>query len=524
MFQMPNKYPLGIQTFSEVREHNMLYADKTAMIYKMTHGSSKYVFLSRPRRFGKSLLVSTLKSYFEGKTELFKGLAIENFETEWPNYPVLHFSLAGGKHMDEGSLERYLDFILSNQERKFGIKKEAVDSNVRLYNLIHAIYEQTGKQVVLLIDEYDAPLLDVVHEDEHLTELRQIMRNFYSPIKDCDPYLRFVFVTGITKFSQLSIFSELNNVNNISMLPEYAGLCGITKDEIITQMHADVEALGKRLGMTYTETLDALTTNYDGYHFSWPSPDVFNPFSLLSALANGNLDAYWFSTGTPTYLIEMMRRFNVLPEKLGRISAKVTAFDAPTERMTQLTPLLYQSGYLTIKGFDRDIQLYELDLPNREIRVGLFESLLPEYLGSYKDQGDVTIAYMARYIRENDMDRALTLLQEFLGTVPYCNVRNFEGHYQQMLFIIFTLLTQYMVDVEVQTPRGRVDMVLQTPTRLFIMELKLNKDAQTAMNQINLKNYRERFSLCHLPITKVAVNFDSEKGNLTDWLIDDETI
>ena len=312
----PNIYPLGIQTFSEIREKNQLYIDKTEYIYRMTHGNMKYVFLSRPRRFGKSLLVSTLKSYFEGKKELFKGLAIEKLETEWEEYPVLHFSLAGGKHTDKEALLDYLAEILTSQERKLGISNDGKSPNIRLKHLIEHAYQKTGKQVVVLVDEYDAPLLDVVHEDEHLVELRQVMRNFYSPLKDADPCLRFVFLTGITKFSQVSIFSELNNINNISMLPEYAGLCGITKDELETQMQEDVAYLGMRLGKTYEETLEDLRSNYDGYHFAWPSPDVFNPFSLLAALTNGELDAYWFSTGTPTYLLEMLRKFDVKPNQL----------------------------------------------------------------------------------------------------------------------------------------------------------------------------------------------------------------
>lgn len=517
--QIPRLYPLGIQTFEKIRKGNMLYLDKTAYIYRMTHGASPYVFLSRPRRFGKSLLVSTLKSYFEGKKELFEGLAIEKLEKEWTASPVLHFSLAGGKFMDKEQLESHLSFLLSEKEKLFGIESQSSLCNTRLLNLIQTAYQQTGKQVVLLIDEYDAPLLDVVHEEENLTQLRQVMRNFYSPIKDADPYLRFVFITGITKFSQVSIFSELNNINTISMQPEYAGLCGITKDEVENQLQVDIASLAERLGKTYDETLEAITTNYDGYHFTWPSPDVFNPFSLLAAFTNGNLDPYWFSTGTPTYLLEMMRKFNVLPSDLGKIEARKFEFDAPTENMTSLIPLLYQSGYLTIKDFDSDFEVYTLDLPNREIRIGLFQNLLPNYL-AFGQSGAITIAKIARFIRNDDMNGALQLLQSFLSTVPYCNVKNYEGHYQQMLYVIFTLLTEYMVDVEVHTPRGRIDMVLMTRTRIYLLELKLNKDAQTAMQQINLKHYRERFSLSPLPVTKVGVNFDSEKGNITDWMIE----
>ena len=516
----PNKYPLGIQTFEKVRVENRLYLDKTEYVYRMTHGTSSYVFLSRPRRFGKSLLVSTLKSYFEGKKELFKGLAIEKLETEWEEYPVLHFSLAGGKHMEKDTLERYLDQRLMEQEEKFGVKNTAADPNDRLAHLIRYVYQKTGKQVVVLIDEYDAPLLDVVHEDEHLVELRQVMRNFYSPLKDADPYLRFVFLTGITKFSQVSIFSELNNINNISMLPEYGGLCGITKEELETQMQEDVAYLGKRLGKTYEETMEALRKNYDGYHFAWPSPDVFNPFSLLSALTNGRIRPYWFSTGTPTYLLEMIRKFNVLPNKIGEMCASESDFDAPTEGMVTLTPLLYQSGYLTIKAYDADFDVYTLDLPNQEIRTGLFENLLPNYLG-FGQSGNVTVAFLAKALCNDDMDGALRLLQDFLSTVPYCNVKNYEGHYQQMLYVIFTLLTQYRIDVEVHTPHGRIDMVLMTQKRIYIVELKLNRDAQTAMRQIDLKDYRKRFSLSNLPVTKVGVNFDSEKGNIADWMIQD---
>lgn len=517
----PRLYPLGIQTFEEIRENDMLYIDKTEYIYRMTHVSGRYVFLSRPRRFGKSLLVSTLKSYFEGKKELFEGLAIERLEKDWGKHPVIHFSLAGGKHKNKEELTAYLDFILSQQERTLGIENGKGSPNMRLAHLIEMAYRQTGQKAVVLIDEYDAPLLDVVHEDEHLNELRHVMRNFYSPLKDADPYLRFVFLTGITKFSQVSIFSELNNINNLSMLPEYAGICGITKEEIETQMRTDVEMLGKRIGKNWEETMEALANNYDGYHFSWPSPDVFNPFSLLSALTNGDLDAYWFSTGTPTYLLNMMQKFDVLPSQIGSMTAKRYEFDAPTENMQSLTPLLYQSGYLTIKAFDEEVGVYTLDLPNQEIRTGLFENLLPNYL-AFGQSGAVTVAYLSRYIRSNNIDGALRLLKDFLGTVPYCNVKNHEGHYQQMLYVIFTLLTQYRIDVEVHTPHGRIDMVLMTQTHVYIIEIKLNRNAQTALQQINLKNYRERFALSRLPITKIGVNFDSEKGNITDWTFEQD--
>lgn len=368
----PMLYPLGIQTFSEIRNRNMLYVDKTAYVYRLA-SSGKFFFLSRPRRFGKSLLVSTFQSYFEGKKELFKGLAIEQLEHEWNEYPVLHFDMSGGKHMNKEQLNRYLLYILKSNEERFGVNTDSTDPNIRLSNLINSIYHQTGKQVVVLIDEYDAPLLDVVHHEEYLGTLRQIMRNFFSPLKLSEPYLRFVFITGITKFSQLSIFSELNNIKNISMDEPYAGICGITKDELLTQMSNDIDMLAAKLSLTREETINQLKENYDGYHFTIPGPDVFNPYSLLNCFADGKLNAYWFASGTPTYLIEMMRKFDMMPANIGQdIEADKGDFDAPTETLTTIMPLLYQSGYLTIKKYTPETDLYTLGIPNKEIRVGLF--------------------------------------------------------------------------------------------------------------------------------------------------------
>lgn len=514
-------YPVGIQTFERIRKENKLYIDKTEYIYRMTHSGGCYFFLSRPRRFGKSLLVSTFESYFSGKKELFEGLAIEKLEQEWMEYPVLHFDMSGGKHMEKEQLEDYLSNRLEAEERKWGITHTKRGANDRLTELITTAYEISGKQVVVLIDEYDAPMLDVAHDKETLDVLRNVMRNFFSPLKMCEPMLRFVFLTGITKFSQVSIFSELNNIKNVSLDDEYAGVCGITKEELLTQMSEDIDMLAEAQGMTREETIAKLKENYDGYHFSPASPDVFNPYSLLNCFDDKNFGAYWFSSGTPTYLINMLRKFKVLPAKIGRSLARSSAFDAPTENLKTITPLLYQSGYITIKGYDKMSQLFTLDLPNKEIKVGLFESLLPYYLeGMYAEEGDVAIAQMSVLIRQGDMDGALRLFQEFLGTVPYCNNTNYEGHYQQVLFIIFTLLTHFVVDVEVHTPNGRVDVVMETEDTLYLIELKLNKSAQAAMQQINLKQYGQRFARCGKPIVKVGVNFDAKKGNIEDWIID----
>ena len=514
-------YPIGMQTFSEIREEDFLYVDKTEYIYRMTHTSGKYFFLSRPRRFGKSLLVSTMQSYFEGKKELFKGLAIDKLEKEWTEYPVLHFDMSGGKHMEPEQLELYLGYILEDQEKEWGINEPRIGANNRLIDLINTAYEKSGKQVVVLIDEYDAPMLDVAHEKEQLDVLRNIMRNFFSPLKYSEAKLRFVFLTGITKFSQVSIFSELNNITNVSMDDEYAGICGITKEELLENMSDDIDMLADALGYSREMMIAKLKENYDGYHFSKKSPDVFNPYSLLNCFSKKELGAFWFSSGTPTYLINMLRQFGVLPTEIAPTEAVSSSFNAPTENMKTITPLLYQSGYVTIKEYDPETRIYTLDIPNKEIKVGLFDNLLPNYVDGVSDErGNVAIAKMALLIGKRNMDGALHLLQDFLGTVPYCNVTNYEGHYQQMLYIIFTLLTNYLVDVEVHTPRGRVDIVLLTKTDLYVVELKLNKSAQAAMQQINLKNYRQRFALCGLPITKVGINFDSTQGTIEDWVIE----
>nr|WP_032847894.1 ATP-binding protein [Bacteroides finegoldii] len=511
-------YPIGIQTFSEIREKNYLYIDKTEYVYRMTH-FAKYVFLSRPRRFGKSLLASTLHSYFSGRKDLFQGLALERLEKDWTEYPVLHFDMSMAKHVDKERLERLLDFMLSDYERTFGLDTTAGDANLRLTRLIKCVYEKTGRQVVVLIDEYDAPLLDVVHEKENLGVLRNIMRNFYSPLKACDPYLKYVFLTGITKFSQLSIFSELNNIKNISMDEPYAAICGITEDEMLTQMQEDMGMLATKLNISSEEVLLKLKENYDGYHFTYPSPDIYNPFSLLNAFADGKFGSYWFGSGTPTYLIKMLEKFGVEPSEIGNNHAEVSAFDAPTETMTDIIPLLYQSGYITIKDYDESIDLYTLDIPNKEVRLGLMKSLLPNYVASKTRETTTMVAYLSRDIRNDDMDSALRRLQTFLSTIPYCDNTRYEGHYQQMFYIIFSLLGSF-VDVEVRTPRGRVDVVLRTKTTLYVMELKLDRTADEAMEQINLKNYPERFALCGLPVVKVAINFDSERGTIGDWMIE----
>ncbi len=513
------RYPLGIQTFPEIIEGGYVYVDKTEYVYNMTR--NKYIFLSRPRRFGKSLLVSTLESYFEGRKELFKGLAIEKLEKDWTKYPVIYLDMSGGKHLDQDALVRYILEVLDENAERLGVTIDAVDTNIGLMQLIKGARDKYGEKVVLLIDEYDAPLLDVMHEEENLKNLRTVMQNLYSPIKKNDRYLRFVFITGVTKFSQLSIFSELNNLMNISMDEEYAGICGITEEEMLTQLDAGIDALAEKQGLTKDEAIKALKDNYDGYHFSSVSPDIYNPFSLLNALSRKNLDSYWFASGTPTYLIEMLRKFHVTPSRLCSPQKAVAAtFDVATERMLSTTPLLYQSGYLTIKGYDPAVRQYTLDIPNHEIRIGLMQSLIPNYLGYAADDGINVSSEMQKALQQDDINRMFELLRDFLGTVSYVEgvnaAENREGHWQQMLYVIFSLLGA-TCDVEVRTPKGRVDLVAQSAKRLYLIEVKLNQSAEAAMKQIDLKDYAARFALSALPIVKVGANFDQEERNITDW-------
>ena len=513
-------YPIGMQTFSEIREEDFLYVDKTEYIYRMTHTSGKYFFLARPRRFGKSLLVSTMQSYFEGKKELFKGLAIEKLEKDWTEYPVLHFDMSGGKHMEPEQLELYLGYILKDQEKKWGINEPRIGANNRLIDLINTAYEKSGKQVVVLIDEYDAPMLDVAHEKEQLDVLRNIMRNFFSPLKYSEAKLRFVFLTGITKFSQVSIFSELNNITNVSMDDEYAGICGITKEELVAEMHEDIQQMADVLGLSYDKTLEKLKENYDGYHFAWPSSDIFNPYSLLTCFSKRKVDSYWFGSGTPTYLLNMMRKYDFTPIDLGeQMDASKDDFDAATETMTTIMPLLYQSGYITIKNYDPETELYTLALPNKEVRIGLYRSMLPHYLAAKSAMCNTTVAKMSALINKGNMDGALQLLKTFWETVPYCDNTDYEGHYQQTMYIIFALLTNFRILVEQHTFRGRTDITMETKDTIYVIELKFNKSAQEALDQINNKHYADAFALRGKTVEKIGMNFmiDEDKTIVLDW-------
>ena len=516
-------YPIGIQTFDKIREGGYLYVDKTKYIYEVTH-PGQYVFLSRPRRFGKSLLTSTLEAYFSGRKDLFKGLAIEKLEKEWKQYPVLHFDLSDIK---KGTVEDFEDSVnssLASMEETYGVVKTADNLATRFKELVERIYKRTGKQVVVLIDEYDAPLLTVLHDPERLEKMRTALQSFYSPIKKLDPYLRFVFITGITKFSQLSIFSQLNNLKNISMKPQYAAICGITQEELEDNFQEGIRALGEENEMTSEQVLAKLARTYDGYHFAHKSPGVYNPFSLLSAMDNCDFDNYWFSTGTPTFLVNMLKHFHADITKIDGSEAFATDFDQPTENMQSILPLFYQSGYITIKSYDPITDRYTLGYPNEEVKVGLMRILVPYYVHTNTLEAGNTVVQMYLALRKDDMDGCLKAMQEFLTTIPYQentlkDAPTTEGHFTAMLYVMFSLLNVY-VESQVRNAKGRLDILIKTDTSIYVMELKMNGDLDKALRQIDEKDYTIPYQSDGRKVVKVAINFSTEDRTLKAWKIE----
>ena len=521
MAKIVNFYPVGIQTFSNIREGNYLYVDKTKYIVDFREKKMKYVFLSRPRRFGKSLFASTLQAYFEGRKELFEGLAIADYEKEWIKHPVLHFDLSGAKHMSVEQLERYLADMLEEQETRWGYKTHQVDANLRLKDLVKKAYEQTGEKVVVIIDEYDAPLLDVVHEKDNLSQLRRIMQNFYSPLKMLDPYLEFTFITGITKFSQLSIFSELNNLDNISMFDQYSAICGISKTELITQMKPDIEALGDDLGMTYEECLTELTRFYDGYHFSKKSEDVFNPFSLVKALNARDIAPYWFGSGTPTYLIKTLQKYHVNVMDIEKKSCDVDDFDVSPEMMTSALPLLYQSGYLTIKKYNPILHRYTLEYPNREVKIGMLKSLSPNYLSPISLDNNSLVGDFLEKLYDADVEGAMVRLKAYLASISNRLSNKNERDFQTVFYLIFNLMGAHM-KVEEDSAIGRADAVVYMPDAVYVFELKYDGSAEEAIRQIDEKGYLIPYSADDKRLFKIGVNFDSNQRTISDWIIKEE--
>lgn len=480
--------------------------------------SGKYYFLGRPRRFGKSLLISTLAAYFEGRRELFDGLAIAQQEKDWTVYPVLRFDFSTGKFATKEALEESIDYKLEEYEKRYSIQNSRESFNVRMTQLVRAAYEQTGRQVVILIDEYDSAMLFHVDDDVRQDEVRLVMRNLFSPIKELDPLLRFVLFTGITKFSQMSVFSELNNLENISMAAEYDALCGISEDELLTDMLPDIELLAKQHGKTFDEMVAELKRMYDGYHFSEAQTDIYNPYSLLNAFKKKKLANYWFGTATPSFLIKVLSRYQMNMRDIDGIQCDESRFDQPVEHINDPIPVLYQSGYLTIKNYENDLGVYTLGFPNLEVRRGFARSLF-EYIAptSNMQRDTLYIAYVNFY-RSDDVEPFLAALKNFFAAYPYVLNNNNERHYQAVLY---TVLTSFGADVgaEVPTANGRVDLVLRMPKAVYVIELKYGKNTDAAMQQMQRKDYAAAFAAENRRVVNVGINFSKDERTLTEWAV-----
>ena len=525
------RYPVGIQTFSRIISEGYVYIDKTDLMWKLTK-ISPFVFLSRPRRFGKSLLTTTLCSFFEGRRDLFEGLKVMELEREWKQYPVLHIDVSMAKGQDNVEMLRHALLLqLKPLTSKYGSSPDELTPGSVFSGLIRRAYEQTGEQVVVVVDEYDAPLLDVLHEDEQLAGYRLVMQEFYQCLKAREAMIRFCFITGITKFSQLSIFSTLNNITNLSLHPDFAAICGITGEEIDTQMRPDVERLAERYKCSPETMREMLRETYDGYHFSEESPDIYNPFSLMKAFNERRLNHYWFESGTPSYLLRQLQRYRTDITKMDDIVVPSDAFDQPTENMLDALPLLYQSGYLTIKDYDPIDQGYTLGIPNKEVRVGFTKGLLPLVTGV--NGPDVQMGFAARSwraLRQSDTDLALRALQAYLEGLPYVEgfkkkleeVVTAEGFYEWSFYLIFSMLNVY-VQTQVKCARGRADMVVFMPDAIYVMELKINGTAEDALRQINDRGYALRYATDGRRIVKAGIGFSVEQRAMTGYIIEEDT-
>lgn len=522
------KYPIGIQTFERLKTENYLYIDKTDLVWKLTK-ESPYIFLSRPRRFGKSLLSTTLVSYFQGRKDLFEGLKIMDLEKEWETYPVIHVDLSTAKaETTVDGLKVTLLRLLEPYTAIYGKGGEYETSpGGRFSGLIHRAFKMTGKQVAVIVDEYDAPLLDKLHDKEQLDRFRYVMQEFFVQLKANEAMVKFCFITGITKFSQLSIFSTINNLMNVSMDPRYAAICGITEEELTKDMAPDIAMLAEAYECTPEEMHTKLKRQYDGYRFSKRSPDIYNPFSLLKCFKHQDVANYWFESGTPTFLIRQMQHFRTDIMGMECVEADAPSFDCPTEAMSDALPLLYQSGYLTIKGYDRETDTYVLSVPNNEVRVGLVRGLIPSYLGL--DGGEVRNGFAMKFwrlLKKDDIDGAMRELKTFLAGVPYVegfkkkleDAASSEGFYEYTFWLIFNMLNVY-AQTQVKCQGGRIDFVVQMPETTYVFELKVNGTAREAMDQINSKGYALPYQTEGRKVVKVGVQFDRDTMTVGEYLI-----
>ena len=516
---MSKIYPVGIQSFEEIRRGGYCYVDKTALIYQLVK-TGKYYFLSRPRRFGKSLLISTLEAYFLGKKELFKGLAMEGLEKDWTTSPVLHLDLNARKYVDASSLNAILNQHLESWEAIYGDEKKDRAPEERFAWLIEKACRTTGRNVVVLVDEYDKPMLQAIGNEPLLTDYRNTLKAFYGALKSNDKYLRFALLTGVTKFSKVSVFSDLNNLMDISLSNRFANICGITENELYRDLEEDIRLLAEANGMNETEARQTLKEWYDGYHFAEHTEDIYNPFSLLNTLAEMKFGSYWFETGTPTFLVELLQRSKYDLHRLTEEMATADSLGGIDTMETNPVPILYQSGYLTIKGFDKEFRTYELGFPNKEVEEGFTKFLLPNYASLSSGNPSFEISSFVREVRSGNIDAFMRRLQSFFADTPYELARNLERHYQNVLFIVFKLLGFY-TRAEYRTSNGRIDMVVKTDRYIYVMEFKLDGTAEEAIRQINEKGYAAPFASDDRTLYKIGVNFSNAIRGIEGWIVEE---
>lgn len=513
------RYPIGIQNFEQLRNRNCVYVDKTELVYRLANTDSVY-FLSRPRRFGKSLLVSTLEAYFQGKKDLFKGLAMERLEKDWNVYPVFHIDFSLTKYTTLFDLQEQLNLFLLRCEKVYGAEKEEKTPAARLQGMIRRAYEQTGLPVVVLIDEYDAPLLDSNSNIPLQQELRNELRKFFSPLKGLGQYLRFLFITGISKFSQMSIFSELNNLKNISMRDDFSAICGITERELLDELRPDIERMALANGETYEAACAHLKRQYDGYHFSKHCEDIYNPFSLFNAFAQKSYENYWFSTGTPTFLIKLLQKINFNIRDLEHMDTKAEDFDKATEHISDPIPILYQSGYLTIKGYNPLFRSYTLGYPNEEVKIGFLESLIPSYLDQPTRESNFYVMSFVKDLMKGDVESCMIRTRSFFASIPNDLNNKSEKHYQTIFYLIFRLMGQY-VETEVKSAIGRTDVVVKMQDAIYVFEFKMDGTAKEALAQINSKGYAIPYEADKRKVVKIGANFNSGMRTVEEWIIEE---
>ena len=516
------KYPIGIQSFERIIEDGFSYVDKTAMVYDLTHESGIY-FLSRPRRFGKSLLVSTLKNYYLGHKELFKGLAIEKLEKEWNVHPMFHVDFNGSNFMEEGVLEKRLYGYVKDWETEYGVPSDTqLDWGGRFMKVLKAAHEQTGRRAVVLIDEYDKPILDVLDTDSGLEDRhRNVLKGFYSVFKVADSHLQFVLLTGVTKFSQVSVFSGFNQPKDISMDARYETLCGITQKELDSYFTEQIAAMAAENGYTPDEMRRQLKLKYDGYHFSDCLTDVYNPFSLLNALDSRRLRNFWFSSGTPTYLIRLLAHFKENMNELTGKYYRTEEFIDYKADVEQPLPMIYQSGYLTIKDYDMRRNRFLLDFPNNEVKDGFLTALATSYLRP-KKRVEGWVDDVVDALEAGRPDTLCTLFTSFLSSIPYTMRRKEdeperERYFQYTFYLILRMLSVYTVYIEKQQSQGRVDCVLETPQYVYIFEFKLDGTADEALQQIEEKGYAREYEADSRRLYRIGASFSSDTGTIGEW-------